>query len=118
MTNLTKLALLAVVALTTSISMASAAPLPIFPGLPHLNGPHKHSNMIIECRVKGDNFWIINFGDKVLESGLQIEWRSPSTDDDGVILLPKMLAPGEEVKLADVLTDEARPGAPCSAALV
>ncbi|MEO9227595.1 MAG: hypothetical protein ABI216_01400 [Devosia sp.] len=114
MTNLTKLALVAVVALTASTSIASAMQIKV----PQPNKPHTHSNMTIECRVRDDNFWIINFGDKNLDSGLQIAWRSPATDDSGVVLLPKMLAPGDEVKLAGVLTDFANGGDPCSAALV
>jgi len=116
MTKLTKLSLLALAALTISTAIASAAaPLA---AAPRPARPHLHHNTIIECRVKDDNFWIINFGDKILDSGVQIEWTSPSTHDDGTVLLPKMLAPGDEVKLAEVLSDDAFAGAPCSAAIV
>ena len=114
MTNMSKLALLAITALTVTTTIASAVVLPT----PRPSRPHNHSNVIVECRVKGDDFYVINFGDKVLDTGIQIEWRSPSTDDSGKILLPKRLAPGDEVKLAEVLSDFAIPGSPCSAAVV
>jgi hypothetical protein len=122
MTNLTKIvtfALTTVVVTTSMIAAASAFTLPTFPPtrIPHSFDKH-HSDMTVECRVHDADFWIQNFGGDNLDSGRQIAWRSPTTGDEGVILLPKMLAPGEEVKLADVLSDDALAGAPCAVALV
>ena len=45
-------------------------------------------------------------GGKTVDFGRQIAWSSPTTDDSDVVLLPETLAPGEEVKLADVLSDD------------
>ena len=72
----------------------------------------------IVCRVKDDNFYITNFGDRNLDSGRQVSWRSPTTGDEGVVLLPKMLAPGEEVELYGVLSDFVAAGSFCTAELV
>ncbi|HVY52643.1 MAG TPA: hypothetical protein VHA07_13925 [Devosia sp.] len=127
MTNLTKLAATALVALTASTSFASAMVTPNYPGpiplpIPPTNYPgqpdHHHGFTSLECKVRGADFYIMNFGTTTIDSGRQVAWASPTTDDDGVVLLPKMLAPGESVKLADVLSDLALPGSPCSAAFV
>jgi hypothetical protein len=66
--------------------------------------------------MKGFDFWIINFGSANVDSGRQVAWSSPTTDDGAVITLPKTLAPGEQLKLADVLSDVPYRGAPCVAA--
>jgi hypothetical protein len=66
--------------------------------------------------MKGFDFWIINFGSENVDSGRQVEWSSPSTEDGNIITLPKMLAPGEELRLVDVLSDVPVHGAPCQAA--
>ena len=77
-----------------------------------------HSTTALECKVRNTDFYIINFGSANIESGRQVEWSSPATQDGGVVLLPKMLAPGDSVKLADVLSDFALPGSPCAAGFV
>jgi hypothetical protein len=124
MTNLTKLAAIALLALGASTTFASAAfvngpAILVVPGPAPQGQPTVHrAPADIECKARGADFYIINFGSDNLESGRQIAWNSPSTDDSGVILLPKMLAPGDSVKLADVLSDLALPGARCSAGLV
>lgn len=116
-TNLTKLASLAIMALAATTSITSALEgIHLVPGPNNFPDKVQHST-ILECRVKDDNFWIMNFGNGNLDSGLQISWRSPTTNDEGVILLPKMLAPGDEVKLAGILSGDANAGAPCTATL-
>ena len=114
MTNTTRLASLALIALITAGSASTDAfamrtlhPPRYAPSVPH-------SPDDIDCRVKDDNFYITNFGDRNLDSGRQVSWRSPTTGDEGVILLPRMLAPGQEVELYGVLTDYAAAGAPCT----
>src|SRR4051812_823601 len=106
MTNLIKLTTIALTAIVATTSIASAMILPV----PRVPRPHLHQNhtlLGVECRVKDNDFWIINWGNTNLDSGRVITWRSPTTGDQGEVLLPKMLAPGEEVKLFDVLSDEA-----------
>ncbi len=127
MTNLAKLAAFAVIALGATTSLASAIPFPgpapfpfPVPGGPNTtpNGPtiERHGAPDLECRMKGTDFWIINFGGANVDSGRQVAWASPTTDDGAVITLPKTLAPGEQLKLADVLSDVPYRGAPCVAA--
>jgi hypothetical protein len=116
MNKLVTLAGLAFAGIIVSTSFASAMVIPTWPPMPQPNTTH--STLDLECRVKNNDFYIINFGNAVVDSGRQIEWRSPTTNDDGRILLPRMLNPGDEVKLADVLTDVALSGAPCTAAFV
>jgi hypothetical protein len=127
MTTLTKLATLtaAMLVLTTTfasaMSIPTTAPGPI-PG-PRPNPDHpdtstSHGAPDLECRMKGLDFFIINFGNANVDSGRQVAWSSPTTADGEVILLPKMLAPGEQLKLADVLSDVPDRGAPCNAAFV
>lgn len=122
MTNLTKLAAIALVALSASTTFASAAFIPPnFPliPVPQPNHPSVHHGITsLDCKVRDGDFYIMNFGTTTIDSGRQVAWSSPTTDDDGVVLLPKMLAPGEQVKLADVLSDMALPGSPCTAAFV
>jgi hypothetical protein len=116
MTNVTKIAF-AALALTvagTSVAFAAVAGPPSRLG----GGNSSHPDYSVECRVHGDSFYVMNWGNSVLDSGLQIAWASPTTDDSGVILLPKMLAPGEEVQLADVLSGIVVPGATCQIAIV
>jgi hypothetical protein len=123
MTNLTKLAAIALVALSASTTFASAAfvnpPAIMVPPAGPQSQPTVHRTPAnLECKVRDADFYIINFGSNNIDSGREVAWSSPATDDDGVILLPRMLAPGDSVKLADVLSDFALPGAPCSAAFV
>jgi hypothetical protein len=122
MTKLTRLATLAFVALTASTSLAAAAimpPMPKIPTIPNVpSAPDSHGSPYLDCRVSGLDFWIINMGAKTIESGSQVAWASPTTDDANVVLLPRMLAPGDEVKLADVLSDAPQRGAPCAVGLV
>ena len=123
MTKLTNLATLAFLALAASTSLASANvipsthPIPTTPGTPS-TPENNHGTPFLDCRVHGFDFWIINMGGKTIDSGSQVAWNSPTTDDSSVILLPKMLAPGEEVKLADVLSDIPQRGAPCAVGFV
>jgi len=105
MTNTTRLVSLALIALVTvggaatdAFAMRTIPPPRQAPSVPH-------SPDDIVCRVKDDNFYITNFGDRNLDSGRQVSWRSPTTGDEGVILLPKMLAPGQEVELYGVLSE-------------
>ena len=112
MTTLSKIALITLAAVVAGTTIASAAVQP--PRRPNTN----HPDYGVECRVHGDSFYVINWGNSVLDSGLQISWTSPTTDDSGVTLLPKMLAPGEEVQLADVLSSIVIPGSPCQIAIV
>lgn len=116
MNKLVTLTGLAFAGLIASTAFANAMVWPYPP--PTTNPTINHSTLDLECRVKNNDFYIINFGNAVVDSGRQIEWRSPTTNDDGRILLPRMLNPGDEVKLADVLTDVALSGAPCTAAFV
>jgi hypothetical protein len=117
MTNLSKIALIALTAVIAGTSIAAAMSTPTH-RLPTTTNNNGHPNYAVECRVHGDNFFIMNWGNSTLDSGLQIEWGSPTTGDGGRVLLPKMLAPGEEVKLADALSDIVIPGSPCNVAIV
>ena len=112
MTNLSKIALISLALVIAGTTMASAA------FIPEHRRPTSHPDYAVECRVHGDSFYVINWGNSVLDSGLQIDWASPTTGDDGRTLLPKMLAPGEEVQLADVLSTDVIPGSPCNVAIV
>lgn len=128
MTKFKTLAALALVAVAASTSLATAGaqppmqPGPKGPPTPH--GPSvstpdtNHGVADLDCRVKGLDFIIINTGDKAADSGRQVVWASPSTNDGNLILLPKMLGPGDQVKLAGVLTSIPRRGAPCSVGFV
>ena len=113
MTNLSKIALLALATIIAGTTIASAAPIII--KFPKLQGPH-NSDQSLECRVRGNDFYVINFGDKNLDSGRQIAWNSPSTGDSGLAMVPKMLAPGEEVRIAD-LSFAVAPGTRCDVSL-
>ncbi len=115
MTNLTKMAAVALAALfvTTTVAFAAAPPMQAGPH-PRPSRPH-FGIKDLECKMKGFDFWIINFGTNNVDSGSQISWSSPTTDDGDVITLPKMLAPGEELRLADVLSDVPERFAPCDA---
>jgi hypothetical protein len=104
----------ATLATTIAVSFATSAfALPVIKPRPHTHYTHD-----LTCRVRGDNLFITNFGDTNAESGSQISWASPATGDAGTLLLPKMLAPGEELMIADVLTDLAGPGSRCDVAFV
>jgi hypothetical protein len=121
MTNLTKLATLAATTFVLTTTFATAMSIPTTaPGpIPTPNDPPTmttHGAPDLECRMKGFDFWIINFGSANVDSGRQVAWSSPTTDDGAVITLPKTLAPGEQLKLADVLSDVPYRGAPCVAA--
>ena len=113
MTNLHKVAVIGLIALAASTSFAAAARLPIL-----VTPKDPHSAPTLDCRVKGTDFWIMNFGSKPIDSGRQVAWRSPTTGDDSVVSLPGTLQPGEELELADVLTDDAVAGSPCAAGFV
>jgi len=113
MTNLSKIALTAFALVVAGTTIASAAIIP-----QRIARPTNHPDYNVECRVHGDSFYIINWGNSVLDSGRQVSWGSPTTNDSGLVLLPKMLAPGEEVQLADVLSDTVLPHSPCNVALV
>lgn len=113
---------LAVAALAATVTIAfSSSAFALFPVIPlpplKINVPHHHHTMDLTCRVRGDNLFITNFGDANADSGRQVAWAA-TTGDDGTLLLPKMLAPGEEVMIAAVLTDIAGPGDECQAAFV
>jgi hypothetical protein len=122
MTNLTKPAAFAVLALAASTTLATAAGLPPMQPGPNwpVTGPNnpteqRHGAPDLVCRMKGFDFWIINFGSATVDSGRQVAWSSPTTEDGDVITLPKTLAPGEQLKLTNVLSDVPSRGAPCSA---
>jgi hypothetical protein len=116
MTNRTMTAALALATLLVTTSLASAAVVPPkTQPKPHTEQSH-HGIVDLECKMKGFDFWIINFGSENVDSGRQVEWSSPSTEDGNIITLPKMLAPGEELRLGDVLSDVPVHGAPCQAA--
>ncbi len=118
MTSPIKLVSIAFIALVAAGGVATDAfAMRAFPP-PRYAPSTPHSPDDIVCRVKDDNFFIANFGGRNLDSGRQVAWRSPTTGDEGTILIPKMLAPGEEVELFGVLSDYAAAGAPCSADLV
>lgn len=108
MTNLTKIAALAFLALTASTTIASAWPFPIKPPATPHNSDHS-----LECRVANGAFYIINFGNTQLESGRQVAWSSPETGDSGIVSVPTMVAPGDEAILAELSVPVAA-GAPCS----
>jgi hypothetical protein len=102
----------AALAAAVTLSLATGA-FALPPPRPHL--PHSHD---LSCTVRGPNLIITNFGDTNADSGRQLVWSAPNTNDGGTLTLPKMLAPGEEVLIADVLTDFALPGDTCDAAFV
>ena len=116
MTNFTKIAALALVALTASTTIASALPVLILPPLLKISRPPHNSNHDLECRMRGTDFYVINFGDVSLDSGRQVAWASPETGDSGVITVPVMVAPGDEVRLADLLSIPVAPGTRCNVA--
>jgi hypothetical protein len=129
--TITTFARLALAALTVTAAIAGTASVAGAAGLTivavdtptlsipsHKTGPGpQHRTYAVECRVHGDNFYIINWGNDNLDSGRTVAWASPSTGDGGTLLLPKSLAPGEEVKLADLLSMPVIPGARCDVAL-
>ena len=110
----------ATLATTITLSFASAAfafPLIIVP-LPKHGPATPHHSHDLSCKVRGPNLIITNFGDTNADSGRQVSWSSPDTGDAGELMLPKMLAPGEDVLIADVLTDLALPGDDCEVGFV
>ena len=110
MTNLTKIALLALATVIAGTAIASAAPVLILKRTPH-------SSPNVVCRLHGTDLFVMNFGEKNLDSGRQLEWASRTTGDQGTLMLPVMLAPGEEVRIADVLSIESIRGAQCEIAI-
>ena len=120
MTNLHKVAVIGLIALTASTSIASAMSVDVIDKLiSTLPGKQAtHGTTTVDCRVKGSDFWIMNFGSKPIDSGRQIAWSSPTTGDDGVLAMPGTLRPGEEVRLADILSDDAEAGSPCTAGVI
>src|SRR3982751_6450925 len=114
--TMNKLIKVAAATLATAVTLsfatsAFALPIIIIPLPKH--GPVTHHTHDLTCRVRGDNLFIMNFGDTNADSGRQVSWASPMTGDEGTLMLPKMLAPGEEVMIAEVLTDFAGPGSRC-----
>ena len=103
-----------VVSIPTVPTTVTAWPGPVLKSGPSLTQPRTYA---VECRVKGDNFFIINWGNDNLDAGRQIAWSSPTTGDGGVIPLPKTLGPGDQVKLAEVLSAPVLPGARCDVGL-
>jgi hypothetical protein len=120
MTRLTRIAAVALAALVASaaiVSTASAFTIP--PSLVNLlHKNQSHPTNAVECSLHGDSLIIFNWGNDNLDSGRQIAWASPTTGDGGVLLLPKMLAPGEQVKIADALSTMVGPGTRCEVAVV
>src|SRR3569623_1341365 len=80
---------------------------------PKVQRPHLVHSHDLSCKVIGPNLIITNFGDTNADSGRQVDWSSPDTNDGGTLTLPKLLAPGEEVLIADILTTPALPGDDC-----
>jgi hypothetical protein len=117
MTFIAKLAAAALVSLGAVASFVPAASAMVLPPT-HYTPDVPHGTILIDCRVKDNDFWVQNFGNKELQSGLLIVWKSPTTDDSGEFLLPKTIPSGESLKIADLLSDDTYAGAPCSAALV
>ena len=119
MNTLTKTAAAALAAtivvsfVTSAFAINLPAPQPRRPAGPHVQ--HSHD---LSCKVIGTNLIITNFGDTNADSGRQVAWSSPDTADGGTLMLPKMLAPGEQVLIADILTDFATPGDDCEADFV
>ena len=111
MNKLIATTVLALVGVSLATTAFAANPKP--PARPH--AIHSHD---LSCKVIGPNLVITNFGDTNADSGRQGDWSSPDTLDGGTLTLPKMLAPGEEVLLADILTTAALPGDDCDAAFV
>jgi hypothetical protein len=129
--TITKLATIALSVLVASTGLATSTGLALADGVTLIDRPvydwptfrtdrpdQSHGFPTVECRVHNADVWIQNFGTDILDTGRQVAWRSPTTGDQGLILVPKILAPGEEVKIADALTADALAGAPCQAALV
>lgn len=123
MTKLTVIAAGAFVALVASTSFASAMVLthatqPNPPNTPNAPTVEDRGIVGLECRVKGTDFYVINFGTMNVDSGRQVAWNSPRSGDSGVVMLPRMLAPGEELRLSHVLSTATPAGSPCSAGFV
>ena len=111
MNKLITTTLFALVGVSLATSAFAANPPHLPPARPH--AIHSHD---LSCKVVGPNLIITNFGDTNADSGRQVDWSSPDTLDGGTLTLPKMLAPGEEVLIADILTTPALPGDDCDAA--
>lgn len=113
MTNLSKLAVAGLAAAVTVSLATSAFALPILKIAPK----QVHHTQALDCTVRGFDLIITNFGDDNADSGRQVAWAA-STGDNGTMLLPKMLAPGERLLVADALTDFAARGSRCEADFV
>jgi len=101
-------------AVAATLSLATSAfALPILKIVPK----QAHHTQALDCTVRGFDLIITNFGDDNADSGRQVAWAA-ATGDDGTLLLPKMLAPGERLLIADVLTDFAARGTACQAGFV
>jgi len=121
MTTRSNLAAVALAGLTLALFGASSASAMF---LPQVAPPPRtqqsaptpnHGTPNLECRAKGTDFFIMNFGSTPIDSGRQVAWSSASTGDSGTVLVPGPLEPGQEFKLSDVLSDDAVRGAPCTA---
>lgn len=113
---------LAVATLATAVTIGfTSNAFALFPVIPlpplKINVPHHGHNTDLACRVHGADLVIINFGDKNADSGRQLSWAT-NNGDGGELPLPKMLAPGEEVTIADALDTFAAPGVDCQAAFI
>lgn len=76
----------------------------------------------VGCKVQApgattDDIWIINTGDVTLPMGSKIRFRVPSTGDHGAFELPRDIAVGQKLKIADLLNDAAS-GASCTVRLL
>ncbi|MBN9305929.1 MAG: hypothetical protein BGO82_01150 [Devosia sp. 67-54] len=108
MSNLHKLAVVGLAtAVTLSLASGAFALSLIKPVL-----KQAHHTQALDCTVRGFDLIITNFGDDNADSGRQVAW-AVSTGDNGTMLLPKMLAPGERLLVADALTDFAARGSRC-----
>lgn len=140
MTNVTKFAALALVALVASTSLASAGGIkiinigPVTPHIPIINiGPitphtpigspdHPEVTLALECSVRDprgitDDFWLVNVGNGDLPAGTKVKFSVPSTGDHGAFLLPRSVEVGEKIRIANLLHD-AESGAPCTAKIL
>ena len=96
-------------------------PGPTQPDQPNQAGP-SHTLPSVDCKVSSplgvtDDIWIINTGDVVLPSGVQINFRVSSSGDHGAFLLPRSLGVGEKIRIRNLLHD-AESGAPCTVKLM
>jgi hypothetical protein len=119
MSKRSSLAAITLAALTLGLFSATSASAMFLTMVPPRQQPSaptpSHGGPDLECRAKGTDFFIMNFGSTQIDSGRQVAWSSASTGDSGTVLVPGPLEPGQEFKLSDVLSDNAMRGAPCTA---